>query len=167
MKKITQAVFYPWAVLGHWAVFFIDPNLSSYEHLISRKKFYFSGSTSKSPESTPKTSWDHGVPLQTSSPMFQRRLVFQRAHQHPPYYVADTMNNSLDVPYLEHNLSNSSLGHHGGNSRHFILKSDGELAIVAHCDTLAGYSGGKVVLERSQLGESQSNCEEKIIQARV
>ena len=82
--------------------------------MISRKKFYFSGSTSKSPESTPKTSWDHGVPLQTSSPMFHRRLVFQRAHQHPPYYVADTMNNSLDVPYLEHNLSNSSLGHHQG-----------------------------------------------------
>ena len=36
------------------------------------------GSTSKSPEITPKTSWDHGVPLTTSSPILQRRLIFHR-----------------------------------------------------------------------------------------
>ena len=40
------------------------------------------GSTSKSPEITPKTSWDHGVPLTTSSPILQRRLIFHRyVHQ--------------------------------------------------------------------------------------
>ena len=72
------------------------------------------GSSTKSPDITPKTSWDHGVPISTSSPVLQRKLLYGR----PPYYVADTMNNSLDIPYLEHNLSNSSLGGQGFHHSH-------------------------------------------------
>ena len=37
-------------------------------------------------------------------------FTFLFFHRSPPYYVADTMNSSLDVPYLEHNLSNTSIG---------------------------------------------------------
>ena len=72
------------------------------------------GSSTKSPDITPKTSWDHGVPISTSSPVLQRKLLYGR----PPYYVADTMNNSLDIPYLEHNLSNQSLGGQGFHHSH-------------------------------------------------
>lgn len=71
-----------------------------------------SGGT-RSPEVTPKTSWDHGAanPISTSSPMIQRRQYL------PPYYVADTVHdNSVEDClasgpfYIDHNSSGGSCG---------------------------------------------------------
>jgi hypothetical protein len=70
------------------------------------------GSTgTKSPESTPRTSWDHtAAPLSTSSPMTSRRAAAGQSRA--PYYVADTVrHDSLEVPYyMDHNSSSGSGG---------------------------------------------------------
>ena len=50
-----------------------------------------------------------------------------------------------------------SWGHHGGQTGHIILKSDGEAAIKAVRDAVARYHGGSVVPESPPKGESQSN----------
>ena len=50
-----------------------------------------------------------------------------------------------------------SWGYTGGESGHFIMKSDGEPAIVQLRDAVARYVGGRVVPEDVPRGESQSN----------
>ena len=50
-----------------------------------------------------------------------------------------------------------SWGHPGGEAGHLILKSDGEPAITAVCESLARLHGGKVVPERPPVGEHPSN----------
>ena len=47
--------------------------------------------------------------------------------------------------------------HPGGEAGHLILKSDGEPAITAVCESLARLHGGKVVPERPPVGEHPSN----------
>ena len=59
------------------------------------------------------------------------------------------------IKYLSDELK--SWGHPGGEAGHFILKSDGEPAIIAVCDALARFHGGRVVPERPPVGEHQSN----------
>ncbi len=48
-------------------------------------------------------------------------------------------------------------GHQGGVSGHIIMKSDGEPAVVARRNAVAGYHGGRVSPEAPAKGESQSN----------
>ena len=50
-----------------------------------------------------------------------------------------------------------SWGHQGGEKGHVILKSDGERAIGAVLGEVARKLGGKVVMEKTPKGESQSN----------
>ena len=54
-----------------------------------------------------------------------------------------------------------SWGHGGGNGGNIILKTDGEPAIVALRNAIAGYHGGVVTPERPPPGESQAHGSEE------
>ena len=69
------------------------------------------------------------------------------------------LGNPGDMDWLIRDMSEElkCWGHAGGEKGHIILKSDGEPSIVAVCDALARYHGGKIVPERPPVGESPSN----------
>ncbi len=73
-------------------------------------------SSTKSPESTPRTSWDHthnAAPLSTSSPRVARRGQ-PGGGPRAPYYVADTQSKQQPAYFIDEGINTS--GGSGGSS---------------------------------------------------